>query len=390
MKKLKFLALPLALALLAGCNAATPKETGPRTGDDLAFRCAGVKKDFPLLTVDGERVEAEEYLFWLTNSIMTAESYGVLTGEEAWTSIAGDIKADALEVAILYQVIENKAAQLGITFDEEMKAQFDADFTAAVEEQGGREAYQTYLDGMCISWEGFEKINRVYYLNQAILEKLTESGELAVTQADYDAFVSDYVEENDLYAAKHILISTQRRLEDGSTEQYSDEERAKAYQLALNLREQLLDDKDSEETFDRLMKEFSEDGRDAEGNLYAPDGYTFVYPADKVTNYNQMAMVREFEEASLALEVGQVSGVVQTDYGYHIILRIPLDTTELETYARQYITESYKLNQLIQQWMDEAETVTDPAYDTIDPKDFYEKLTTLNAELHPASEENGN
>ncbi|MDE6108161.1 MAG: peptidylprolyl isomerase [Oscillospiraceae bacterium] len=375
MKKLKLPALLLALALLAGCTSTTPKETDALTGDDLAFRCAGVKKDFPLLTVDGETVEAEEYLFWLTNSIMTADSYGVLTDEEAWASMAEDIKADALEVAILYQVIENKAAQLGITFDEEMKAQFDADFNTAVVAQGGREAYQTYLDGMCVSWEGFEKINQVYYLNQAIQEKLTESGELTVTQADYDAFVSDYLEENTLYAAKHILIATQRRLEDGSVEEYSDEEKAKAYQLALNLREQLLDDKDSEETFDRLMKEFSEDGRDADGNLYAPDGYNLVY---------QGQMVPEFEEASLALEVGQVSGVVQTDYGYHIILRIPLDTTELETYAQQYITENYKMNLLVQQWMDEATTVTDPAYDTIDPKDFYERLTACNAEMHPA------
>ncbi len=382
MKKVKLPALLLTLALLAGCTATTPKETNGETERDLAFQCAGLKKDFPLVTVDGEEVEAEEYLFWLTNSIMTQEYYyGPLSGDEAWAQSAEALKADALEVAVLYQVIENRAAGLGITFDEEMQKQMEQDLAPAVEEAGGEEAYRAYLDSMCISWEGFLKLNRVYYLNQAMLEKLTESGDLTVTQADYDAFVSDYLEANSLYAAKHILIATQRRLEDGTYEQYSEEEKAKAYQLALNLREQLLDDKDSEETFDRLMNEFSEDGRDADGNLYAPDGYNMVSLGQ---------MVPEFEEAALALQVGQVSDIVPSNYGYHIIMRLPLDTTELEAYAKSAIDESYKMNQLVQQWIDQARTVTDPAYDTIDPKVFYEKLTALNAELHPAAEENGN
>lgn len=382
MKKLRLPALLLALTLLAGCTTTASKETGGETERDLAFQCAGLKKDFPLVTVDGETVEAEEYLFWLTNSIMTREYYyGALSGDEAWAQAAEALKADALEVAVLYQVIENRAAGLGITFDEEMRKQMEQDLGSAVEEAGGEEAYRAYLDSMCVSWEGFLKLNRVYYLNQAMLEKLTESGDLTVTQADYDAFVSDYLEANSLYAAKHILIATQRRLEDGTYEQYSEEEKAKAYQLALNLREQLLDDKDSEETFDRLMREFSEDGRDENGNLYAPDGYNLV---------SLGRMVPEFEEAALALEVGQVSDIVPTDYGYHIIMRIPLDTTELETYAKSTINESYKMNQLIQQWIDETQVVTDPAYDTIDPKDFYEKRTALNAELHPAADENGN
>ncbi|MBP3521110.1 MAG: peptidylprolyl isomerase, partial [Oscillospiraceae bacterium] len=149
-----------------------------------------------------------------------------------------------------------------------------------------------------------------------------------------------------------------------------------AYQLALNLRERLLEENDSEEVFDELMKEFSEDGRDENGDLYAPDGYTFVYSGQ---------MVPEFEAGALALEVGQVGDIVATDYGYHIIMRIPVDDTSVREYAQTQVNESYMMNKLTQKWLDEAQVQVEPVYETIDPKDFYEKLTALNEELHPAS-----
>jgi parvulin-like peptidyl-prolyl isomerase len=45
-----------------------------------------------------------------------------------------------------------------------------------------------------------------------------------------------------------------------------------------------------------------------------PDGYLF----------QSGEMVAEFEDATAALEIGQVSGIVETTYGYHIIYRIPI------------------------------------------------------------------
>lgn len=371
MKKLRFPALLLALVLLAGCTPKTPVSDAtstPESGNnqntaetDLAYVCAGVKRDFPLLTVDGQAVEAEEYLFWLANSILTWNAYGMLSTEEAWDSLGENLKADALDVAILYQVVENKAHGMGITFAD-VEALLDADLNAVVEENGGREVYQAFLDSMCISWDGFRRVNGVYYLNQAMLEKLAETGEIDGRTVD------EFLEENDIYGAKHILIQTRRQLEDGSYEGFSDEEKAEAYQKILSIREQIRAENDSEEAFDRLMNEFSEDGRYPTGELAAPDGYTYVYPG---------YMVPEFEAGALALRVGQVGDVVTTDFGYHIILRIPAD--------REQATGEM-LAALIEEWIDEAEVVTDPAYDTIDPKAFYEKLTEENAQLHPETE----
>ena len=55
------------------------------------------------------------------------------------------------------------------------------------------------------------------------------------------------------------------------------------------------------------MNQHSEDG----GLLLNPEGYIFS-ASD--------SLVGGFREATLALEVGDISDVVETDYGYHIIL----------------------------------------------------------------------
>lgn len=369
MKKTRLLAGALVLVLLTGCGpAAEPTPTA--TSDDLAFQAVGLKKDHPLATVNGESVGTGEYLFWLTNAIAMRKYYGGLNTDEDWAQAAEELKADALDTAVLYQVIRAKVKEYGVELTAEQTQQMEEDLVSAVEQLGGEEAFLGELDLMCVDQEGYQELNQVSYLYRALQDKLVEEGAVEVTQEDVDDFVTQFIETNSLYGAKHILISTRRTSEDGNSyEEFSDEEKAQAYELARNLRDRLAQSGDSEEVFDELMNEFSEDGRDPEtGALYHPEGYTMVYGGQ---------MVPEFEEAALSLEVGQVGGIVQSDYGYHIIMRIQLDTTQLEAYAAQSVTEQYKMGLLAQEWAAQAEVVTQTAYDSIDPKEFYDKLTKL-------------
>lgn len=367
MKKASLAACLVAALLLSGC---TPKTPGaPATGEhDIVQEVLGIPGDTTLLTIDGVDVPAGRYLFWLVNSIETEKYYGGLETDEDWIqqvngmTMRDALKADALQALILYQTVENHAAQRGVTASQEDLDELDAQLQSLEEQAGGAEYFQNRMDSVCISKEDFRAINLVPYLDEALSRQMEEQGELEVSEEDLDGII----EENGLYGAKHILISTRRTNADGTGyEEFSDEEKAQALQKAQDLRRQLKDAGDDLELFDKLMNEHSEDGRNEDGTLAMPDGYTLVYAGQ---------MVPEFEEGAMALQVGEISEPIESQFGYHIILRLPLDREEL----RERFGGEYKLNTILQGWMDDAIVTTTSIYDELDPKVFYDTLQQVN------------
>lgn len=376
----KLLGLSLAGALLvgclAGCGGNTPTPAATPEPEDIAYQAAGISRDTVLFTVNGTDITAGDYLFWLLSSINNVVQYGYLADDEGWNEEIGGmpaieyLKNNALETAKLYRVMELEAAEAGVTISEEDQETLDsqmADLRTMLEVQGY--TMEEYLNGQCITEEAFQQMNTVYFLSQAYQAKLLADGDPRVTPNEER--MTAFLDENGFYSCKHILLSTRRDTGEVDSygypvyENYSDEETAAVKEEADALLAQILGADDPMAEFDRVMNERSDDGRDSDGNLYSPDGY------DAYTGQ----MVPEFESTALSLEVGEISEPVKSDFGYHIVLRLPqaVDNAEYQGYF-----QANGMNALLDQWVEEAVVETTDAYEALDPKSFYEKMLEIN------------
>ncbi len=142
------------------------------------------------------------------------------------------------------------------------------------------------------------------------------------------------LEENDYIRAKHILVAFPDDIE--KDENGNVVESAKAETLAKA--NEVLEKVNAGEDFDALIEKYGEDP----GTASYPDGYVFT----------KGQMVEAFETTSYALEEGEISGLVETPFGYHIIMRLPIDensvlNTEEYSYAisdsvREIVTNAAK------------------------------------------------
>ena len=227
----------------------------------------------------------------------------------------GDTFADAaLESAenlmIQLGALEAFAEENGVEVSEEMRdmieAQKQQDVVSALGEEGTMEAFEEYLETIHLSKEMYDRVVTQNFLYQESFNALY--GENAEKLSDETAL--KYLEDNGYVSAAHILLlNTDEESGEALDEAALSEKKAELEAVIEELRA-IEDNEERKAAFLQKAAEISEDP----GNAYYPEGYTFT----------SGTMVTEFEDAANALEDYAVSDVVETSYGYHILMRLPL------------------------------------------------------------------
>ena len=324
---------------------ATPEIEVDLDQDATTFS-AGISPDEELLTVNGTPVNADLALYWLgmsCSNFMSQYGYFGLSLadviDEEGATFGDQMRDSAVTIGAYNILIQKKAAELGCLPTDEQIAEAKERMMAE-----GEENYEMMKTAFGLTDETMEYL----YLSNSYYENVLD----VVVPTATDEMLNNYA-----YQAKHILLKTI----DDSQQPLSDEEIAKKKKQAEDFLAQLQAADDLEAKFDELMNEYSEDGRNEDGALAAPDGYTAVLGD----------MVPEFEAGALALKPGEISGLVETSYGYHIILRGEVEN--IQSYADE--CREYHLDDELEAMLDETEIVRSAALDELDVADFFNRYS---------------
>ncbi|MBE7052841.1 MAG: hypothetical protein E7391_01015 [Ruminococcaceae bacterium] len=295
------------------------------------------------VTVDGKKVEADNILYngrtyvplraiseitgktvdWddATKTADIHDTYGVTYSGEVVGNVGGkEITKEQLDTYVSIVKVENVDKNLDESALLE-KAKEKIAYDVALENYAKgiglkinkqfEDEYAAYMQYMSTQYPQFTQILQMVgyteksykqvwqsdYLTQMVIGDAPAS--FMATEEEMKAYYDTNKEEfkYDGLKAKHILISTK----DENGNPLTDEKQAELKKVVDEIYNQIKNGAD----FDALMNEFGEDPG-VESN---PDGYVFT----------KGDMVKEFEDTAYALEIGQVSEPVLSDYGYHII-----------------------------------------------------------------------
>ena len=364
------LASILVLTLCVGCGS-NDDQTGDANGQDgtgeggssIFTTLTDLDMNETVLEVDGNGIPADLYLYWVMNKSYELEyqlnmfklSYGMYgenvdeEGRIKWDqTLDGDPVAD-----IVRQNAENNALSYALL--ENVAKAHNIELAQQVEQSGGEEAFEQSLYEMGISKESHTRMVASQYLYQHLAELASDpSSDIYQAPGDDDAYVD------------HILLATK---DTTTNEPLPEEEAAAKKAQAEDLLSQLQASGDLEALFTELADTYGEDpGRESgAGYLIDPD-----------TNF-----VQEFKDAAFALKPGEISGIVESDYGYHILLRKELTEDHLRTLAENHLYEYLDVQ------MESAlgGVVRSEALDGIDIGALYTAYIDALQTLHPAEEQ---
>jgi peptidyl-prolyl cis-trans isomerase C len=292
MKKSGLIASILVISVLsAGYGlyvSAADKPSQKAAGQDAA---SSTPKDETKLQnaaiVNGKPIPMSEYQAGIDQLNRQIE----MTGRQPDEKELPTLKQRILNNLIARELMKQEIAKKGIKVDEsEVNAQLDT-----VKKSTSPEDFANSLKQMNMTEESLKE----HFASQLAVKKLIEtelSSKVAVTPEEVKAFYDsnpDVFKTPEMVRASHILVKVD--------EKASPEEKAKALEKIKGIQKRI----QAGEDFAEVAKEVSDCPSKANGG--------------DLNFFQKGQMVGPFENAAFSMKPGEVSDIVETEFGYHII-----------------------------------------------------------------------
>lgn len=235
--------------------------------------------------VNGEDIKKAEF----ENAVKSLEAQ---VGQKVPAERRSEIFREVLDQLIGYKLLVQESKTRNVTVTD---AELDASLTQVRQQFPNEEAFKSALTAQSKTLDDFRRETRENMVIEKMLRAEVEP-KVNVGQPEIQAFYDQNQErfqEPESVRASHILV----KLDAGASDELKKQAQAKA--------EGILADVKKGTDFAELAKKNSDDGSAAQGG--------------DLGFFGRGQMVPEFETAAFGLQPGQVSGLVQSQFGFHII-----------------------------------------------------------------------
>jgi len=252
-----------------------------------------------------------------------------MTGRQPDEKEMPALKQRILDNLISRELLSQEVAKKGIKVDDaEVNAQLET-----VKKGSSPEDFANSLKQMNIT----EKDLKEHFASQLAIKKLVDkelTSKVAVTPEEVKAFYDknpEVFKTPEMIRASHILVKVDKTA--------TAEQKAKALEKIQSVQKRL----QAGEDFAQVAKEVSDCPSKAEGG--------------DLNFFQKGQMVAPFEDTAFALKTGETSGIVETEFGYHIIKvtdkKAPgtLSFDEVKSRIEQHI-KSEKMSQEFPKYID--------------------------------------
>jgi parvulin-like peptidyl-prolyl isomerase len=260
-----FVLLLMVTAVAAGCASGATPEA---TTAPTASPVEGIAA-----LVNGQPISTEEYERQVEQVEAFFEQEGLDVESDQGRERLAQARRQVLEQMIDQELIRQAAVEMGISISDE---ELESSIEGIIEQSGGEDGFNESLQATGTTYDDFRQMLLDQLLSEAVYSSVTAS-------------ISSVAEQ---VHARHILLPTRER----------------ADEVLARLQ--------AGEDFAYLAREYSEDisSRETGGDMgFFPRG----------------VMPPEVEEVAFGLEAGDMSGIVESQFGFHVIQVLERDEREI-------------------------------------------------------------